>query len=80
MGSYISYLTKLTASTVQYMYKGTLRELPFSTSNTNNVMTEEEYKIFMEAREKKMRSWSRIYSDSFLESEYRYDPEVNNFH
>ena len=80
MGSYISYLTKLTTSTVQYMYQGTLREVPFSTSNTNNLMSEEEYKIFMDARDYKIRRWSRMYSDSFLESEYRYDPVIDNNH
>ena len=75
MGSYLSYITRLTTSTVQYVYQGTLRELPFSTSNTNNLITEEEYKIFMDARYDKIRRWSRMYSDSFLESEYRFDPE-----
>lgn len=57
-----------------------MREVPFSTSNTNNLMSEEEYKIFMDARDYKIRRWSRMYSDSFLESEYRYDPVIDNNH
>ena len=69
MGSILS-------STIHYVYRGKEKVIPFTTSATNNwteSMTPEEYRNYMSHRQQHVRKWSRMYSDSFLESEYRYD-------
>lgn len=72
MGSILS-------STIHYVYKGAEKEVPFTTSATNNwteSMTPDEYQEYMTHRKQHVRKWSRMYSDSFLESEYRYDGDL----
>jgi hypothetical protein len=70
MGSLLS----LANVTISYIYKGEKVDMPFSTSVSSSVLSEEEYEVYMKARDDHIRRWSRMYSDSFLESEYRYDP------
>lgn len=61
MGSYIGYIKTLANSTIQYVYEGTPREVPFTTSVSD--IPEGEYADFTKAREAHIR----MYSDSFLE-------------
>lgn len=77
MGGLLSFFAK---QTITYVYDGKKKEIPFTTSVGSTTMTEDEYQAYMNARDAHMRRWSRMYSDSFLETEYRYEPEyVTNF-
>lgn len=70
-------ILSLAKTTITYVYNGTQKTIPFTTSNEteSSLMTEEEYGVYMKAREDHIRRWSRMYSDSFLEQDYRWDPD-----
>lgn len=72
MGGLLSFFEK---QTIKYVYNEKQKELPFTTSVGSTTMSDDEVQAFMNARNAQMRRWSRMYSDSFLESEYRYDPD-----
>ena len=72
MGNLLSFFEK---QTITYIYKNKKKELPFTTSVGSTTMSEDEVQAYMNARDEHMRRWSRMYSGSFLETEYRYDPE-----
>ena len=74
MGSYIGYIRTLARTTIRYVYDGRTKEVPFTTSSGD--IPECEYADFTKAKEAHIRKWSgRMYSDSFLEQEYRWDPD-----